>query len=95
MNKHLSTPLLAFVALIIIAGASLYVFRYSLLEINEQLRQQGFPLQSIVIEDISLNTLCLHNLAAGTDKELQVDKIWITWSSKRSIRRKADSYSDQ
>jgi hypothetical protein len=82
MSKFLNTLLLAFVAFIIIAGASLYVFRYSLLEtlFSEQLRQQGFPLQSIVIEDISLNTLRLHNLVAGTDDELQIDKIWITWN---------------
>ncbi|MBA3755611.1 MAG: YdbH domain-containing protein [Nitrosomonas sp.] len=81
MIKLLKTGLLVLLSLIIFAGIGLYTFRNPLLEmlINDRLRKQGFPLQSITVEEFSFNTLRLHDLAAGNNKELRVDKFLVTW----------------
>ena len=81
MMRRLKTGLLVLLSLIIFAGGGLYAFRNSLLEmlIDDQLRKQGFPLQSIAVLDISLNTFRLHELKAGNNDELQVGKILLTW----------------
>ena len=81
MGKLLKTGLLILLSLIMFAGIGLYTFRNSLLEmlISDQLHKQGFPLQSITVEEFSFNTLRLHNLAAGNHKELRVDRFLVTW----------------
>ncbi|MER2512952.1 MAG: YdbH domain-containing protein [Nitrosomonas ureae] len=81
MMRQLKTGLLVLLSLIIFAGAGLYAFRNSLLEmlIDDQLRKQGFPLQSIAVLDISLNSFRLYELKAGNNDELQVGKILLTW----------------
>lgn len=81
MAKPLKTGLLVLLSLIIFAGAGLYALRNPLLEmfIDDQLRKQGFPLQSVALLDISLNAFRLHDLTAGNKDELHVDKILVTW----------------
>jgi hypothetical protein len=81
MIGQLKTGLLLLLSVIIIAGIGLYTFRHSLLEalIDDQLRKQSLPLQSLAIEEFSFNALRLHNLAAGHKQELRVDKVWVTW----------------
>ncbi|WP_293006791.1 YdbH domain-containing protein [Nitrosomonas sp.] len=81
MVKPLKTGLLVLLSLIIFAGMGLYALRNPLLEmlIDDQLRKQGFPLQSVALLDISLNTFRLHGLTAGNKNELHVDKILVTW----------------
>lgn len=81
MGKQLTAGLLALIGLIMFAGIGLYTFRHSLLEalIDEQLRKQDLPLQSITVEGFSFSTLRLHDLAAGNNKELRVDKILVAW----------------
>ncbi|MEK7301652.1 MAG: dienelactone hydrolase, partial [Pseudomonadota bacterium] len=82
MDKHLNTWLLVLAGLIIIAGAGLYVLRHSLLEafINIHLHKQGIPVQSISARDVSFKAFLLQDLVAGTDKELRVDKILVSWN---------------
>ena len=81
MGKQLKTGVLVLLSLIIFAGIGLYTFRHSLLEmlISDQLHKQGFPLQSVTVEEFSFNTLRLHDLAAGHHKELRVDRFLVTW----------------
>ncbi|SDZ02584.1 YdbH domain-containing protein [Nitrosomonas sp. Nm33] len=81
MSKRLATWLMAFAGFIIITVSSFYAFRLSLLEslISEQLRKQGILVHSLSVTDISFNTLLLRNLSMGNDKELQIDKIHVTW----------------
>ncbi|SNX60761.1 Dicarboxylate transport [Nitrosomonas ureae] len=81
MVKPLKIGLLVLLSFIIFAGVGLYAFRNSLLEelINDQLRKQGFPLQSVAVLDISLSSFRLHELKAGNNDELQVGKILVNW----------------
>ncbi|MEK6686720.1 MAG: YdbH domain-containing protein [Pseudomonadota bacterium] len=82
MDKRLNTCLLVLAGLVIIAGAGLYVLRHSLLEafINIHLHKQGIPVQSISARDVSFKAFLLQDLVAGTDKELRVDKILVSWN---------------
>lgn len=81
MVKPLKTGLLVLLSFIIFAGVGLYAFRNSLLEalINDQLRKQDLPLQSIAVLDISLSSFRLQELKAGNHDELQVGKILVNW----------------
>ncbi|PXW88382.1 dicarboxylate transport [Nitrosomonas sp. Nm84] len=90
MGKQLTIGLLVLISLIMFAGVGLYAFRHSLLEalINDQLRKQGLPLQSIAVEEFSFSTLRLHDLAAGNNKELRVDKILVTWDLQDLLAEK-------
>lgn len=82
MDKRLNTWLLALAGLVIIAGAGLYVLRHSLLEafINIHLHKQGIPVQSISARDVSFKAFLLQDLVAGTEEELRVDKILVSWN---------------
>ena len=93
MRNHSNTWLLVLAGLLIAAGISLYIFRYSLLEtlINDQLHKQGIPLQSLSVLDISLNTLRLQDLTAGNNKELRIDKILVTWQLRDLLAGKLAS----
>ena len=93
MGKRLNSWLLALAGLVIIAGIGLYIFRHSLLEtlINDQLRKQGIPVQSISVRDASLNSLLLRDLTLGTDEELHVDRILATWHLRDLLAGKSVS----
>lgn len=80
MNKRLGTWLVV-IASISITVFSFYVFRLPLLEslINDQLRKQGILVHSLSVTDVSFHSLLLSNLSMGSDKELQIDKIHVTW----------------
>ncbi len=90
MGKQLTTGLLVLISLITLAGVGLYAFRHSLLEalISNQLRKQGLPLQSIIVKELSLSTLRLHDVAAGNNKELRADKILVGWDLQGLLARK-------
>ncbi len=81
MNRRPRTWLLTLVGFIFISGIGLYIFRIPLLTaiLNHQLDKQGIPAHSLSVASVSFNHLLLRNLAVGTDRELQVDHILITW----------------
>lgn len=94
MAKPLKTGLLILFSLIIFSGVGLYALRNPLLEmlISDQLRKQGFPLQSVALLDISLNAFRLHDLTAGNKNELHVDKILVTWQFSDLLSGKPVSF---
>lgn len=90
MGKLLKAVLLAFISLMIVTVSGLYLFRHAIVEavISDQLRQRGFPLQSIEIPEVSFNSLQLQDITAGKSSEFRLKNLQLAWNFQELLAGK-------
>ncbi len=81
MSRFLKMSCLIVVGSLLCIGLGLYGYRVTVLErlIAKQLGQQGLPLQSVTISELSVNALHIQDLVAGKQNELRVQHLSVTW----------------
>ena len=82
MGKYVPTFLKLLSGLLLLAGFGLYLFRVPLTDslLIGQLTRLGVPMNSLMVEEVSLNELELRQLSLGAANELRADKINVTWT---------------
>jgi len=88
MGKYLPTLLKLLAGLLLLAALGLYLFRVALIDglLIGQLSRLGVPVNSLTVEDVSLNELELRELSLGAASELRADKINVTWTLPGLLR---------
>ncbi|MBK7363692.1 MAG: YdbH domain-containing protein [Nitrosomonas sp.] len=88
MKKFIRNAILILMGFITLSGIGLYFSRNLILEalITQQFHTRNVPLQSLTIRNISLQGVSLHNLILGTNNELSIDEINLTWSLSHLLR---------